>query len=184
MDFFERYKIKTAIINVMTAIFLFLLAAFPAAGAIFLREAMGTAFSILCLVLFCFLAVCAILAVIQATKNPGYDQLISTVQKIGSPESVGASLSMIAKCKYAKGDLRFDGRYFFYHAGNNFCLLQTSKISNIRPFCEESRYKYYYVIVSTDEESIHIPTTKNYTLPLIKSIQQAVEKAQNTGYYI
>lgn len=200
MDFFEKYKKKMARNNILFAILTLLLAGFFGVFAVYFICDGGLSLeadyaisvkgsrsgipvpNIVLLIMLLGLTAGLLFAVIALVKKaittPQYAEFITSVEKIAPAALVGEQLSTIPKSKLAKGDLRFNERFFFYSAGDEILLLQTKDIRNIRPICTEGKYTYYYVMINSSTEDVRIKTTKNYALPLAQSIQKAVISAQ------
>lgn len=202
MDFFEKYKKKMAKNNILFAILTLLLAGFFGAFAVYFICNGGLSLeadyaisakgsrsgipvpNIVLLIMLLGLTAGLLFAVIvlvkKAITNPQYAKFITSVEKIAPAALVGEQLSTLPRSKLAKGDLRFNERYFFYSAGDEILLLQTKDIRNIQPICEEGKYTHYYVMINGSAKEIRIETTKKYALPLAQSIQKAVISAQST----
>ena len=178
MDFFEQYKKKTTVSSVFAVCMIWLLVAGFGVLAVVLGNYGATIEMVLFGILAVGMAFYGVIALKNAIKNPQYRKLIACVEKIGPVELIGEKLSAIAKSPLAQGELRFNNQYFFYSAGDAVCLMKTSDIRSIRPICEQTKYKNYYIEVIGLGGMIRIKTTKDHGLLLARSIEKAVGEAQ------
>lgn len=204
MEFFEQYKKKLISQNIFLSVLFVLVSAGFLVGTICFASDDGFSLKtdyavgvrgtrsgipvpnvVLLLLLMAMTALmiyCAINAVRNVIKNPVYNKFIANVEKMAPVQLVGEQLSAMPKNKLAKGDLRFDDKYFFYAAGDAMHLLWTHDIVQIRPVCQQGKYENYYVYINTKAEQIRLMTTKKHYMELAQAIHKSVQDAQKAAF--
>lgn len=107
-------------------------------------------------------------------KDTEYNKMLQTVQALGDVNMIGAMLTEMHKCDYAKGgDLRFNEQLVFYLKGTNATIIPGANILGIKTeIVSRKNGEDNYVCVYHGNDVLKIKTSEKNVLLLLEEMKR------------